>query len=146
MAETIMRSRFEGLDVDAAHVVDERTLLERSIAVLGFSEPRNLQLADLTEPLWQFGFDAQVLSVPNYVVPNLWSLAIHDNAAELDGIYFRSRYANAPSVAVFSDRAQLIQRGLSTPLITHPELPGFLDRFNIGIADPCGESWQDSSA
>jgi hypothetical protein len=143
MAETVMRARYLGLDATELRYIDERDLTERSIATLGFGEARSLRLADLTVPLWQFGFDAQVLSVNDYTAPNLWSAAIHENVAKLDGIYFRSRYASDTSLAVFSDRAHLVQRGESIPLHMHPALPGFLDRFQIGIADPSGESWMD---
>ncbi|MGB8421339.1 RES family NAD+ phosphorylase [Paraburkholderia sp.] len=142
MAETIMRDRYLGLEATEPRVVDERDITERCISTLGFGEARNLNLADLTAPLWQFGFDAQVLSVSDYRAPNLWSAAIHANTANLDGIYFRSRYSNEPSVAVFGDRALLVKRGAPIPLHMHPETPGFLDRFNIGIADSAGEDWQ----
>ncbi|SDF78037.1 RES domain-containing protein [Paraburkholderia phenazinium] len=141
MAETIMRDRYLGVNASEPRYVDERDLAERSIATLGFGAARSLRLADLTGPLWQFGFDAQVLSVSDYTAPNQWSAAIHDNIGNLDGIYFRSRYLSAASVAVFGDRAQLVQKGASVPLHLHPETPGFLERFQIGIADPGGEAW-----
>lgn len=116
--------------------------VERCVATLGCEDARALRLADLTQPLWQFGFDTQVLSTPDYSAPNKWSAAIHDNVANLDGIYFNSRFANAVSVAIFSGRARLVQRGASIPLLDHPELPDFLDRFQIGIADASGAHWQ----
>lgn len=142
MAETIMRDRYHGVRVGVQHVIAEDDITSRSLAVLGFGESRPLRLADLTGPLWRFGFDARVLSVANYAVPNLWSQAIHDNRQQLDGIYFRSRYANDVSVAIFSDRAAMLRRGESTPLHEYRDLPGFLDRFEIGIADPDGADWQ----
>ncbi|QMI49899.1 RES family NAD+ phosphorylase [Burkholderia sp. MBR-1] len=142
MAETIMRGRYHGVRVGTYHVIDENDITSRSIATLGLEDARPLRLADLTGPLWRFGFDARVLSVADYTAPNLWSRAIHDNRANLDGIYFRSRYANDVSVAIFSDRAMLVRRGESTPLHQHPGLPGFLDHFEIGIADPDGANWQ----
>lgn len=143
MAETIMRDRYLGLHAAEQRYVDERDFFERSIAMLGFSEARSLRLADLTVQLWQFGFEGQVLSVSDYRAPNRWSAAIHDNVANLDGIYFRSRYSSEPSVAVFGDRARLVQRGASIPLHQHPDTAGFLDRFNIGIADASGEGWMN---
>ena len=144
MAETIMRGRYHGVDAGAPHVVEEADIASRSVAILGFEEARPLRLADLTQPLWRFGFDTNVLSVPDYAVPNLWSLAIHDNHRRLDGIYFRSRFANEVSVAIFSDRASLVRRGDSIPLHQHPDLPGFLDRYEIGIADPDGGDWREA--
>jgi hypothetical protein len=36
----------------------------------------------------------------------------------------------------------LVCRGESTPLIQHPDLPEFLDRFGIGIADGSSDFWQ----
>jgi len=142
MAETVMRDRYHGVSVGLQHMIEEKDITGRCVAVLGFEEARPLRLADLTGPLWRFGFDARVLSVADYTVPNLWSRAIHDNHQQLDGIYFRSRYANDVSVAIFGDRTLLVRRGNSIPLHQHSGLPGFLDRFEIGIADPDGADWQ----
>ena len=142
MAETLMRGRYRGVRATAPHVIDEQAIIERCVATLGCEDPRALRLADLTQPLWQFGFNAQVLSTPDYSAPNEWSSAIHCNIANLDGIYFKSRFANGVSVAIFSDRVRLVQRGASVPLLDHPDLPDFLDRFGIGIADPGGADWQ----
>lgn len=143
MAETIMRDRYHGVEAGAPHVIAESDITSRSVAMLGLEMARPLQLADLTRPLWHFGFDARVLSVSDYSVPNLWSLSIHDNHQNLDGIYFRSRFANAASVAIFSDRATLVPRGNSIPLHQYTDLPSFLDRFEIGIADPSGNDWRN---
>jgi hypothetical protein len=142
MAETLMRGRYRGVGATAPHVIDEQAIIERRVATLGCEDPRALRLADLTQPLWSLGFDAHELSTPDYSAPNEWSSAIHGNVANLDGIYFNSRFANRVSVAIFSDRLQLIQRGASVPLFDHPELPDFLDRFGIGIADARGADWQ----
>lgn len=142
MAETLMRGRYRGVDATIPHIIDEQAIIERCVATLGCEDARALRLADLTQPLWQFGFDTQVLSTPDYAAPNKWSAAIHDNLANLDGIYFNSRFANAVSIAIFSGRARLVQRGASIPLLDHPELPDFLDRFQIGIADSSGAHWQ----
>lgn len=142
MAETIMRDRYQGGDARVPRIIEESDLTERSLATLGFEEARSLRLADLTQPLWHLGFDARVLTVADYTGPNRWSAAIHENAQLPDGIYFRSRYGNDVSVAIFNDRATLVCRGESTPLIQHPDLPGFLDRFGIGIADRSGKLWQ----
>lgn len=146
MAETLMRGRFRDVDAGTPHVIDEKLITDRCVAVLEMENSRPLRLADLTEPLWQLGFDTQVLSTPNYFAPNRWSAALHDNDAILDGIYFHSRFANAASVALFSDRVSLVRCGTSVPLIDHPSLPAFLDRFNIGVADPGGADWQAEDA
>jgi hypothetical protein len=146
MAETLMRGRFRDVDAGTPHVIDEKLITDRCVAVLEMENARPLRLADLTEPLWQLGFDTQVLSTPNYFAPNRWSAALHENEASVDGIYFRSRFANAVSVALFSDRVRLVRRGTSVPLIGHPSLPAFLDRFNIGVADPGGADWQAEDA
>ncbi|MFM0007471.1 hypothetical protein PQR57_41805 [Paraburkholderia dipogonis] len=88
-------------------------------------------------------FDGRVLTVADYAVPNLWSAAIHQNRQHFDGIYFRSRYANDISVAIFSDRATLVSRGESTPLVQHPAMSDFLDRYGISIAPESGLGWRD---
>jgi hypothetical protein len=143
MAETIMRDRYHGVEAGAPHVIEEKDITSRSVAILGLEEARPLRLADLTQPLWRFGFDSGVLSVPDYSVPNLWSLAIHDNHQNLDGLYFRSCFANEVSVAIFGDRATLVRRGDSIPLHQYADLPGFLDRFETGIADSDGDDWRN---
>jgi hypothetical protein len=142
MAETVMRGRYQGRDVRIPHVIAESEITERSVAHLGFEEARVLRLADLTQPLWHLGFDNRVLAVSDYATPNLWGAAIHDNPANFDGIYFVSRFANQPSIGIFSDRAALVRRGESIPLAAYPELASFLDRFDIGLADPTGDDWQ----
>lgn len=142
MAETLMRGRFRGVDAGMPHVIDEKAITDRCVAVLEMENARPLRLADLTQPLWQLGFDTQVLSTPNYFAPNRWSAALHDNEASVDGIYFHSRFANSVSVALFSDRAILVQKGNTVPLNEHSALPAFLDRFSIGIADPGGADWR----
>ncbi len=91
-----MHDRYHGVEAAAPHVIGERDITSRSAATLGLEIARPLQRADLTRPLWYFGFDARVLSVSDYPVPNPWSLSIHDNHRNLDGIYFRSRFTNAP--------------------------------------------------
>jgi hypothetical protein len=143
MAETLMRGRFRGVDAGMPRVIDEKAITDRCVAVLEMKDTRLVRLADLTQPLWQFGFNTQVLSTPNYFAPNRWSAALHDNEASVDGIYFHSRFANSVSVALFSDRASLVPQGTSVPLVDHPALPAFLDRFEIGIADPGGADWQE---
>jgi hypothetical protein len=142
MAETLMRGRFHGVDAGAPHIIEERAILERCVATIELRTHRVLRLADLTQPLWQFGFDTQVLSTPNYVGPNQWSAAFHDNASSVDGLYFRSRFANAASVALFSDRIDVIQPAKSIPLADYPGLADFLDRFDIEIADPGVSDWR----
>jgi len=140
MAETIMRDRYLGFNATEQRYVDERDLFERSIATLGFGEARSLRLADLTAQWWQFGFEGQVLSVSDYRAPNRWSAAIHDNVANLDGIYFRSRYSSEPSVAVFGDRAQLVQRGASIPLHRYPAPRGFWIASTLALPMPAGKA------
>lgn len=131
MAETVIRGAFQGGTMPLT--IDEDELLTRSISELGFEGGRPLLLADLTQPLFQLGFDIRVLSVEDYRGPNLWSSAIYEAFPHLDGLYFMSRYTNAPSVAIF-ERARLVARGEPVPLAKYHQLPGFLDRYQIGIA------------
>lgn len=73
MAEAVIRGKFIGSTLPL--LLDESTLLERSVSALGHALPRALRLADLTKPLIGLGFTAQVLSDPNYAAPNQWSKA-----------------------------------------------------------------------
>lgn len=81
--------------------------------------------------------DARVFSVTDYMGPNLWSSALHQAFPEVDGIYFISRLANEPSVAVF-DRAKLVATDAPIPLHRFHLLPAFLDQNCIAIAAPTG--------
>jgi hypothetical protein len=131
MAETVIRDRFQYQS--APILLSESMLGERSLSLLAPVSGTILRLADLTQPLFTLGFTAQILSDPDYTAPNAWSMAIFGHPQQLDGIYFRSRYANAPSVAVF-DRCQLRQLGPAIPLPAFPELGPFLDQYEIGLA------------
>jgi hypothetical protein len=142
MAETLMRGRFRGINAGAPRLIEERAILERSVATVEPQTGRVLQLADLTQPLWHLGFDTQVLSTPHYAGPNRWSAAFHENVSLVDGLYSRSRFGNAASVALFSDRINMVHRAKSIPLINYPGLADFLDRFDIGIADLDGVRWR----
>ncbi len=131
MAETVIRGSFQGGTTPLW--LDEADLSTRSVSELGFEEERPLVLADLTQPLFHLGFDNRVLSVADYRGPNLWSTAIYQAFPHLDGLYFVSRFANVPCVAIF-DRARLAIRGTPVPLTKHPLLEGFLDHYQISIA------------
>jgi len=85
--------------------------------------------------------DNRVLSTADYRGPNLWSRAIHAAFPHVDGLYFTSRFANEPSVAVF-DRAPMIARGGPVPLDRFYLLPDFLNAYNIGIA-PSADPWHE---
>jgi len=131
MAETVIRDRFIGQV--APILLSESELESRSISLLGQDAPRLLRLADFTQPLFHLGFTTEVLTDPDYEASNAWSMAMFDHPQHLDGIYFRSRYANAPSIAIF-ERCAVIQRGAAVPLLESPELGPFLDRYGIGLA------------
>lgn len=139
MAEAVLRDRFQGQSLPL--LLDEEELTQRSISDLGTTLGRPLQLADLTQPVFQLGMDNRVLSTADYRGPNLWSRAIHDAFPGLDGIYFTSRFANEPSVAIF-DRAPMVARGAPVPLDRFHLLPDFLNTYNIGIA-PSGDPWTE---
>lgn len=103
MAEAVLRDRFQGQSLPL--LLDEEELTQRSVSDLGTTLGRPLRLADLTQSHFHLGMDNRVLSTADYRGPNLWSRAIHASFPDLDGLYFTSRFANEPSVAIF-DRAQ----------------------------------------
>ena len=127
MAETLVRDRFAG--APAPLVLEESRLRLRCLSLLAPAAPR-LRLADLTVPMVGLGFSTQVLATPDYRVPNLWSRAVHEHSAGVDGIYFVSRFANEASVALF-DRAPLMVRGEPVPLLDCPQLERFLEQYDI---------------
>lgn len=130
MAETIVRDRYESMPLPL--VLTESELDQIAVSALIFPL-RSLKLADLTVAWWQLGLTTQVLADPSYVESNEWSLAIHNHPEQVDGIYFRSRYANAPSVALFDDRARVQRRGKSVPLLDSPYLSTFLVHYAVDL-------------
>jgi hypothetical protein len=129
MAETIIRSKFENQSKPLMLSVSA-DLAIRSISLLGQATPRILRLADFTQPLFGLGFTAEVLSDPLYTASRKWSKVVFAHPDQFDGIYFRSRYANEPSIALF-DRSRVVQRGSATPLLSWHELGPFLDKYDI---------------
>jgi hypothetical protein len=128
MAETVIRDKFVGQPLPV--VLTEPELSERSISLLGQDTPRLLRLADFTRPLFALGFTAQVVSDPDYFASNRWSKAVYDHPGNFDGIYFTSRYANQPSIALF-DRSPVVPRGPAVSLLSSPYLGPFLDQYDI---------------
>ena len=139
MAEAVIRDRFQGKTLPLQ--LDEAELSARSITALAIERSEPLRLADLTKPHLHLGMDNRVLTTTDYRGPNLWSSAIYQAYPHIEGIYFTSRFANEPSVAVF-DRVRLIQRGNPIPLLHFHLLPEFLDRYKIGLAPP-SSSWME---
>lgn len=99
MAETLMRGRFRGVEAETPHVIDEKAITDRCVAVL---EMENARLCALRiSPNLGGSRDSTCrFSTPNYFAPNRWSAALLDDEAFVDSIYFRSRFANVISVAL----------------------------------------------
>lgn len=130
MFETVIRNVFEGGSLPL--LIDQAELSCRSISSLIPAMVRTLHLADFTQSLAPLGGDNTVMSMNDYTVPNKWSLAVHSHPEKFDGIYFRSRYANEPCVALF-DRVEMIARGAAIPILACSELDAFLDQYHIGL-------------
>lgn len=139
MTEAVVRGRFQGNA--RPWMIDEHELASRCITSLGTELARPLMLADLTKPHVHLGMDNRIFTVGEYLGPNLWSTAIYQAFPDIDGLYFTSRYANEPSVAIF-DRAPLIAREASIPLLRFHMLPMYLEANQIGIAPP-GGNWME---
>ncbi len=138
MAEAVIRERFQGQHLPL--LLDEHELSSRCICRLAVADRRPLVLADLTGPLTTVGMDARVFSVTDYLGPNLWSSALHAAFPRIDGLYFQSRLAGEPSVAIFDDRAQLVLAGMPTRLFDFPGLGPYLAANQIGLA-PTDDDW-----
>lgn len=128
MAETVIRDKFVNQPMPI--LLTEPELAIRSVSTLDPEVPKLLRLVDFTKPLFAFGFTSQVVSDPDYQASNRWSKAVFDHPEQFDGIYFRSRYANQASIALF-DRCPVIQRGPAVPLLQSPYLGPFLDEYEI---------------
>jgi hypothetical protein len=130
MAETVIRNRFEHGSLPL--IIDQAELETRSLSTLGLTSPRALRLADFTQPLFSLGGSGQILAISDYRVPNMWSSAVYAHPENVDGIYFRSRFAAEPCVALY-ERAGITTRGNAVPLMDAPELGPFLDKYGIGL-------------
>lgn len=129
VAETVIRDRFFGGALPLQ--IEEREVVSRRLSILK-SPAGRLTLVDLTQPLLHLGGNAQILTDPDYTGPNLWSLALQQHPARVDGIFFTSRYANAGSVAVF-DHVPLEPVGQPAELASWPAMAAYLDRYDIGL-------------
>lgn len=118
MAEAVIRERFQGQRLPL--MLDEHELSSRCVCRLALANPRPLVLADLTGALTALGMDARVFSVTDYLGPNLWSSALHAAFPRIDGLYFHSRLAGEPSVAIFDDRARLVPASTRLRCSTFP--------------------------
>jgi hypothetical protein len=130
-AETVIRGRFE--EGVLPLMIAESELTSRSISSLVTTSGKKLVLADMTKLLLHLGIDTRISTTIDYRGPSLWSAEIYKHGMNFDGIYFLSRSGAGPSVAVFS-RVALQAAGSSISLLDWPALPGFLDRYEIGIA------------
>jgi len=128
-AETLVRDRFVGMAVPL--VLAEDILAARSVSVL-MADPPVLRLADLTGTILHLGGTGEVLTHPDYAMPNLWSRAIQSHPDRVDGVIFRSRYASAESVAIF-DRVKITQVGAALQLLSSAEMAAYLARYHIGL-------------
>ena len=142
MAEAVIRERFQGQRLPL--MLDEHELSRRCVCRLTVGDPRPLVLADLTGALTALGMDARVFSVTDYLGPNLWSSALHAAFPRIDGLYFQSRLAGEPSVAIFDDRAQLVPASTPTPLFDFPELGPYLTANQIALA-PTDDDWTSNA-
>ncbi|MDB5963340.1 MAG: hypothetical protein JWP59_4634 [Massilia sp.] len=131
MAETIVRARFENVVLPL--VLTESELSERSVTAITADRPGTLKLADFTVNCLHLGLTGQVMAHPTYGESNAWSLAVHNHPQTVDGIYFRSRYANAPSIALFEDRVMMVPKEPPTVLPASPHLAPFLNRFQVEL-------------
>ncbi|MFC4932864.1 RES family NAD+ phosphorylase [Massilia sp. GCM10023247] len=127
MAETLIRERFESGPL----ILDEAEITSRSVSRLGIVDRTQLSLVDLTAALFPIGGTSAITSTSAYQASNAWSRAFHTHPAEYDGLYFRSRYSNLPSVALF-DRVEATVEG-TTLLSTDPRLVAFLEKYQIGL-------------
>ncbi|MFS8931265.1 RES family NAD+ phosphorylase [Cupriavidus taiwanensis] len=142
MAEAVIRERFQGQRLPL--MLDEHELSSRCVCRLALANPRPLVLADLTGALTALGMDARVFSVTDYLGPNLWSSALHAAFPRIDGLYFHSRLAGEPSVAIFDDRARLVPVSTPTPLLDFPELGPYLTANQIALA-PTDDDWTSNA-
>lgn len=126
--ETLIRNLYENGTLPL--YLGESELACRSISSIGMLDARALRLADFTQSLAPLGGNAIVMSIDDYAFPNAWSLAVHHHPANVDGIYFRSRYSSEPCVALF-DRCPLVARGGPTPLLAAPGVEEFIDKHQI---------------
>jgi hypothetical protein len=94
---------------------------------------RPLKLADLTGPaLRLLGGSAELSTLPPSPLPQLWSRAVFEHKAKVDGILYQSRLCpSQQGVAVFSRAKSKMTFTGATWLEEHPELKAVEAAFRV---------------
>jgi len=108
-------------------------LTSRTYANIGTVQP--LKLIDLTgDKKVKMGIPTDVTNASDQTLGRLWSQAIHDHPARVDGIVYESRLNKKLNLAIYDRALPKIRCIMSVPLVQATELPGVLNRYKVAIA------------
>jgi hypothetical protein len=127
VAETLIRDQL----LTWPFVIDESQITGRSISTLGLASGPELFLVDLTAALFPIDGTTAITSIPTYEIPNQWGKAFYEHPKEYDGLYFRSRFSNMPSIVLF-DRVHVTVEE-TVALAADPRMEEFLNRYEIAV-------------
>jgi hypothetical protein len=129
--EAVLRDQRNGAIGD--YPIGMSELTSRTYANIGTIEP--LKLVDLTaDKKVLMGIPTDVTNASDQTLGRLWSEAIHQHPAEVDGILYESRLSRKLNLAIYDRALPKLQCMLSVPLLKAMELPRVLDRYKIAIA------------
>lgn len=128
-AESILH---DAVAVSGGFRVAELELLTRH--VVGF-DSSVLALADLTGiQLKRLGGTNDISSELPYDMPQRWSRAVYEHPSNVDGLRYVSRHLNTGFAFALFDRSRVwMRRGMSVPLIEHPQLADALVQFSVSV-------------
>jgi len=129
--EAVLRDQRNGAVGD--YPISMSELTSRTYANVGTIAP--LKLIDLTgDKKVQMGIPTDVTNAADQTLGRLWSEAIHEHPAKVDGILYESRLSKKLNLAIYERALPKVQCMLSVPLLKAMELPRVLNRYKIAIA------------
>ena len=129
--EAVLRDQRNGVVGD--YPIGMSELTSRTYANIGTVAP--LKLIDLTgDKKVQMGIPTDVTNASDQTLGRLWSQAIHDHPAGVDGIVYDSRLSKKLNLAIYDRALPKMRCLLSVPLVEATELPFVLNRYKVAIA------------
>lgn len=128
--EAMLRDRRNGQVGD--YPIEEAELSARVVAQIAPS--RSLNLVDLRHdgPV-RMGIPTDVVRASAHTLSRVWSAALHDHPAKVDGIIYPSRLNDEVNLAVFERAVPALRAVQTSPLITAPGFASVLNDLKVAL-------------
>ncbi len=128
--ETLIRDRF---DLDPARVLSPSDYVSRIAVNISTVTDEAVTLLDLTAGnASRYGVPSDVANYSNHADGQYFAEFVHTNMPSVDGLLYRSRFTDRPSVAVFSRGIRSLAHGAPLPL-TQGLLAPALRSWNVRV-------------